>query len=64
MEKCAFDKGYKCSALTSKMCAGCKFRKTKQELEEGRRKAMERLENLHNRYQIIEKYYSGMRREF
>lgn len=64
MDKCAFDKGYKCSALTSKMCAGCKFRKTKQELEEGRRKAMERIQESPNRDRIIEKYYSGMRREF
>lgn len=64
MNKCAFDKGYKCSALTTKECAWCKFRKTKQELEEGRRKAMERIETLPNKYQIIEKYHSGMRRDF
>ena len=57
--KCAFDKGNKCAALTCKMCAGCRFRKTKQELDSGRRKARKRISTLPNRDGIKEKYWSG-----
>lgn len=30
-DKCYFENGRKCKALTSKQCAGCKFRKTEKE---------------------------------
>lgn len=55
--ECVFDKGNdKCSALTAKMCAGCRFRKTKRELDAGRQKAIERIGTLPNRDQINKKY--------
>ena len=46
MEDCVFNCGKKCSALTEKKCKKCSMRKTEAELEEGRAKAMKRLETL------------------
>ena len=54
--ECVFDKDGRCSALTSKMCVGCRFKKTKQELDAGRRKALERISTLPNRDYINNKY--------
>lgn len=63
MEKCVFNKGKKCSALTPKKCKNCSFRKTEAELNAGREKARERLESLPKEQQdaIMRKYY-GLRR--
>lgn len=59
MEKCTFDKGDKCVALTEHDCEGCPFRKTKEELLVGRRKARAMLEKLpkEKRDTIEDKYY-------
>ena len=59
MENCTFDKGDKCVALTKRDCEGCPFRKTKEELLEGRRRAKARRDKLpaHERQAIEEKYY-------
>ena len=59
MEKCVFDKGEKCVALLTRNCENCSFRKTKEELIAGRRKAKEMLDKLPEEYRkaIIEKYY-------
>ncbi len=48
----------KCGVLTKKACRGCSFRKTKQELEDGRRKADERILSLpyEQRVHILNKY--------
>ena len=48
MSECAFENDFngECSAMTEKKCQGCKFRKTKDELEEGRKKARERFDAL------------------
>lgn len=43
-EKCYFDVNGKCSALKSKECEGCKFRKTKEEFEAAQQAALEALE--------------------
>ena len=60
MKDCAFYNGDKCSALTEKMCKGCKFFKTKEELIEGRQKADKRIKSLPQTSQsyIKRKYYS------
>lgn len=59
---CAFyrcDRNADCSALRSRDCVGCTFRKTDAELIAGRRKAIRRLEKLpHNKFNdIMLKYY-------
>lgn len=64
--KCAFDLEDRCSALTEMRCKGCKFRKTKEELEEGRRKAKEKLCDKYDyleRHDIFGKYYCGRKSE-
>lgn len=43
---CVFDKGKRCSALTKKDCIGCKFRKTREEYEQGQKEARDRIEGL------------------
>lgn len=65
MESCVFDCGEKCSALTKKKCKKCSMRKTEAELEEGRAKAMKRLETLPpEQYDtIMKKYHRLCRRE-
>lgn len=65
MKDCVFDKDYKCIALTHKVCESCPFRKTEEELEEGRKKARARAKNLpeKQRKHIIKKYYKPWRKE-
>ena len=46
MNTCAFDKDFMCEALREKSCEHCSFRKTEEELIEGRRKATMRINNL------------------
>ena len=60
MNNCAFDNGNKCIALCKKQCVGCTFRKTEEEVQEGRRKAKERIKRLPliTRIYITRKYYS------
>ena len=59
---CVFEKrGYDfalCSALKEKNCEGCRFRKTPEELEAGRKKAEARIKTLPLKVQvhIKEKY--------
>lgn len=59
MKTCVFDKGCICTALDSRDCEKCSFRKTEKELIEGRAKARERIENLPKRQYdaIMNKYY-------
>lgn len=63
MSKCTFEHGEHCEALTEKNCKGCKFRKTEEELDAGRKKAQMRLFMLSsNKLSAIRhKYYKGMR---
>ena len=46
MCECAFDRGKKCFALTTKKCNGCNFYKTKEQLKAGREKSTDRLMTL------------------
>lgn len=59
MCECVFDNGTNCVALNEKKCDGCKFRKTEEELAAGRKRAMDRINNLpHEHYDYIhEKYH-------
>ena len=59
MNECALDRGSKCSALKEKDCGKCSFRKTTAQLEAGRKKARERINNLpaHTQKWISDKYY-------
>ena len=60
MEKCAFDLGNeRCDALHSKSCDGCRFRKTKEQLVESRRKSEERLDSIRGGIYLYKKYYCG-----
>ena len=43
---CAFEHGSKCKALTTKCCEGCRFRKTKKEVEERRKRVKRRINSL------------------
>lgn len=69
MKKCVFKKNSKCSVLVNGVCQNCSFCKTQRQLEEGRRKAKERIRSLpkdESAY-IYDKYYSdprGLRAEF
>lgn len=61
-EKCAFDLyPAKCSALTSKVCENCPFRKSSEELAAGRKKARRRLHSLpeETKTWIVDKYYTS-----
>ena len=60
MNKCAFDKDGKCSALNKKDCKGCSFYKTEEEVRIGREKATARIKTLPKDIQrhIKLKYYS------
>ena len=66
MNTCVFENGTDCNALRCKNCENCAFRKTREELIEGREKAIERIDNLpvEQRNHIIRKYYLGRRRAF
>lgn len=59
MNTCTFDCGVFCSALTDKKCEGCKFRKSEDELLEGRQKAEKRIMKLPliKQLHIHRKYY-------
>jgi hypothetical protein len=63
MNNCVFDGDTKCSALKEKRCEGCRFRKTNEELIEGREKAKARLKTLPEKMQerIHYKYHSQRR---
>jgi hypothetical protein len=59
MSECAFDEGKrKCHALTEKNCVCCRFRKTAEEVDEGRKKARKRIASLPDEQQdhIKKKY--------
>lgn len=64
MDNCVFENGNECNALRVKECAGCRFRKTKEELIESREKAAERIDTLPDArfYHIVRKYYPQRRR--
>lgn len=51
-KSCAFSLGRRCAVLTRWTCAGCSFFKTKEQLDEGRKKAEERLKTLPNWVQV------------
>ena len=57
---CAFEHGKNCAALTKKCCEGCRFRKTKEEVEKCRKKAQKRIASLPEDEQtyIKLKYYT------
>lgn len=58
MKECTFDKGKKCAALVTHDCEKCSFRKTKEELLEGRRKAIALLARLpKEKREVIEDKY-------
>lgn len=61
--RCVFDHGIKCVALTEKCCEDCRFRKTKKEVEESRKKVKKRINSLPEEQQryIREKYYGKER---
>jgi hypothetical protein len=63
MSKCAFEYGEHCLALTKKNCTGCRFKKTEEQLEAGRKKAQLKLLMLPKRKlnAIRSKYYKGMK---
>lgn len=46
MNDCVFSLRTKCEALTEKNCEDCPFRKTRDELRQGRAKAAERIRSL------------------
>ena len=58
-KECAFDRGMRYAALTTKECYKCSFRKSQAKLEAGRKKAKQRISNLplHMRTRIKQKYY-------
>lgn len=62
-ERCAFDRGEDCGALKDKVCLGCSFFKTQEELDEGRDKAAIKVSQLEPklRNHIRNKYYGGRR---
>lgn len=61
MCKCFAEDKNKCIALKIKDCKGCNFFKTKQEVEEGRNKSIERINSLDNqtRNSIMDIYYNS-----
>ena len=60
MNKCAFDRECECSALNVKVCEGCSFFKTKEELIASREKAQARVDTLpkQQRAHIYDRYYA------
>lgn len=61
MDKCFAENKDKCTALRIKKCEDCNFFKTKEEAEEGRNKAINRIKSLseYTRRNIIDTYYNG-----
>jgi hypothetical protein len=62
---CVFSIRTKCEVLTEKNCEGCHFRKTREELQQGRAKATERIRSLplNKQEHIRLKYYTRCRGE-
>ena len=62
MDKCFAYTDRGCKALKVRNCNGCVFYKTKEEAEEGRKKAIERIMSLDKdkRAHIIETYKLGV----
>jgi hypothetical protein len=46
MDDCVFNHERNCTALTRKKCKDCRFRKTREELLQGRAKASKRISTL------------------
>lgn len=62
MERCVFEKNHWiCEALSVKKCDGCAFRKTPEELAEGREKAMKRLLSIEGGKALYRKYHKPER---
>lgn len=61
MNNCFAYKNRECIALKETKCKDCNFYKTKKEVEEGRKKAIERIKSLdkETRERINETYYDG-----
>lgn len=62
MEKCFADDGKICTVLRAKNCMDCKFFKTQKQVEESRKKAMDRINKLdiHTKSNIINLYFEGL----
>ena len=62
-KKCAFDNGESCRVLQVKDCFWCRFKKTEQELKEGRERATDRLMTLDREFlnYVKAKYYNDRR---
>ena len=59
MNNCAFERGKQCIALREKKCLLCPFYKTEEQLEEGRKKARNRIRHLpEGKQKIIKTKYS------
>ena len=61
MEPCYFKSKNSCSVTTRKSCLGCSFRKTEEQVMQGRRNATARIESLpeQRRNDIKARYYEG-----
>lgn len=55
--KCVFNIGNKCGALTTKKCEKCSFYKTAEELKNGRQKSLKRLDMIDGGVELFRKYY-------
>lgn len=58
-KECVFYKGKTCAALNQKKCSGCRFFKTVEQLEKGRKRAKSRIMSLplEQRLHIARMYY-------
>lgn len=63
MKECYFDLGRDCGCLVEKKCSGCHFRKTREEVFEGRKKSMDRLKELCSYVRFYEKYHGSFNPE-
>ena len=61
MDKCFAESNDRCRALKIKDCGGCRFYKTKEEAEQSKKKALDRIMSLDEevRRNIIDTYYNG-----
>lgn len=59
-EKCVFSRNGRCLCLTRKHCVECSFKKTREQLDDGRAKALEHIRTLPEEHQlsIYDKYYN------
>lgn len=64
-KECVFYQGKKCAALNQKKCGGCRFFKTEEQLEEGRKRAKDRVMSLplEQRLHIASVYYGKLEEE-